>query len=194
MSAPPGRTDEVENSEGGFVFQVDDWKRLDRFLILGSEGGTFYISESNLTKEAASATIRLIKEDGQRVVNTVVEVSQAGRAHKNDAALFVLAMCAKLGDEATCKLAYGVLPQVARIGTHLFQFVNFIEAFGGWGSGMRRAITRWYTQKTPDKLAYQLLKYRQRDGWSHRDVMRLAHPVTTNEQIRAMFDVTTHPD
>jgi 60 kDa SS-A/Ro ribonucleoprotein len=129
----PGRTDEVENSEGGFVHAVSDWDRLDRFLILGSEGGTFYISERDLTKDNANATIQLIKEDGLRVVNRVVEISQEGRAHKNDAALFVLAACAKLGDEQTRKLAYGVLPQVARIGTHLFQFATFVEAFGGWG-------------------------------------------------------------
>lgn len=190
----PGRTDEVENSEGGFVFQVDDWKRLDRFLILGSEGGTFYISESNLTKENASATIRLIKEDGLRVVNTVVEVSTAGRAHKNDSALFVLAMCAKLGNEATRRLAYGVLPQIARTGTHLFQFANFVEAFGGWGAGTRRAISRWYNGKPSDKLAYQLLKYRQRDGWSHRDMLRLAHPIPKDEITDAIFKATVKPE
>jgi 60 kDa SS-A/Ro ribonucleoprotein len=190
----PGRTDEVENSEGGFVHAVSDWDRLDRFLILGSEGGTFYISERDLTKDNANATIQLIKEDGLRVVNRVVEISQEGRAHKNDAALFVLAACAKLGDEQTRKLAYGVLPQVARIGTHLFQFATFVEAFGGWGRATKRAFQKWYNDKKPDSLAYQLLKYRQRDGWSHRDIMRLCHPVTTSEAHRAMFDVTTHPE
>lgn len=190
----PGRTDEVENSEGGFVHQLDDWERLDRFLILGSEGGTFYISEQNLTKENAEVTIRLIKEDGLRVVNTVVTVSEAGRAHKNDAALFVLAMCAKLGNEQTRKLAYGVLPKVARIGTHLFMFVKFVEAFGGWGSGMRRAIARWYNEKPTDKLAYQLLKYRQRDGWSHRDLLRLAHVIPKDEMTNRMFQATVHPE
>lgn len=190
----PGRTDEVKNSAGGFVHAVGDWDRLDRFLILGSEGGTFYVNERDITKANADATIRLIKQDGLRVVNTVVEVSQAGRAHKNDAALFVLAMCAKLGSEQTRKLAYGVLPQVARTGTHLFQFATFVEAFGGWGRATKRAFQNWYNSKDADKLAYQLLKYRQRDGWSHRDIMRLAHPVTTSEAHRAMFDVTTHPE
>ena len=190
----PGRTDEVENSEGGFVHQVDDWARLDRFLILGSEGGTYYISERDLTKDNAEATIRLIKEDGQRVVNTVVRVSDAGRAHKNEVALFVLAMCAKLGDEATRKLACGVLPEVARIGTHLFTFVKYCEAFGGWGPVLRRAIARWYNNKDPDELAYQLLKYRQRDGWSHRDLLRLAHVIPKNDQYNAIFKATCHPE
>jgi len=190
----PGRTDEVKNSEGGFVHAVSDWDSLDRFLILGSEGGTFYVSERDLTKENMNTTIRLIKEDGLRVVNRVVEISTEGRAHKNDAALFVLAACLKLGDEQTRKLASGVLPNVARIGTHLFKFAQFVEAFGGWGRATKRAFQSWYNDKKPDSLAYQLLKYRQRDGWSHRDILRLAHPVTTSEAHRAMFDVTTHPE
>ena len=35
----PGST-QVRNSAGGYSWEVDDWTRLDRFLILGAEGGT----------------------------------------------------------------------------------------------------------------------------------------------------------
>jgi hypothetical protein len=35
----PGRTDQVVNSEGGYVFEVDPFMQLRRFLILGAEGG-----------------------------------------------------------------------------------------------------------------------------------------------------------
>ena len=30
----------VANSAGGYAFPVDDWTRFDRFLVLGSEGGS----------------------------------------------------------------------------------------------------------------------------------------------------------
>ena len=40
----PGST-QVRNSNSGYSWQVDDWTRLDRFLILGAEGGTYYIGE-----------------------------------------------------------------------------------------------------------------------------------------------------
>jgi hypothetical protein len=30
----------VPNSAGGYAFAIDDWARLDRFLVLGSEGGS----------------------------------------------------------------------------------------------------------------------------------------------------------
>jgi hypothetical protein len=35
-------SDQVRNSVGGFAWKVTDWQRLDRFLVLGTEGGTFY--------------------------------------------------------------------------------------------------------------------------------------------------------
>jgi len=41
---------------------------------------------------------------------------------------------------------------------------------------MKRSIADWYLKKPVSKLAYQMVKYRQRDGWTHRDVLRLAHP------------------
>lgn len=190
----PGRIDEVENSAGGFVFAVNDWVRLERFLILGSEGGTYYIGENTLTRDNAEAVIRCINEDGPRVVEAVVNVSDTGRAHKNDPALFVLAMAAKLGNEEARKTALHVLPQVARIGTHLFTFLQYLEAFGGWGRATRRAVAKWYTEKNPEKLAYQLLKYQSRNGWSHRDVLRLAHPITeVGSPHQIMLDVALHP-
>jgi 60 kDa SS-A/Ro ribonucleoprotein len=87
----PGST-QVRNSGGGFSWEVDDWTRLDRFLILGAEGGTYYITEQDLVKQNHGAIVRCIKADGVRAVNRVVEISDAGRAPKNDPAIFALAL------------------------------------------------------------------------------------------------------
>lgn len=185
---PTAKTPQTKMRSGGFGWKVDDWKQLHRFLILGSEGGTFYVREKKLTKENANAVLRCIKADGRRVVKEIVEVSHSGRAHKNDPVLFALAMCAKLGDEGTREAAYRELPKVARIGTHLFHFMEYIKAFGGLGgSGLKRAIQRWYTQRPAEKLSLQAVKYQQRDGWSHRDALRLAHPVAKTAEQQAIF-------
>src|SRR5687767_15524316 len=69
----PGST-QMPNSAGGYAWAVDDWTRLMRFLILGSEGGTYYISERKLTQENAEAVARCIAEDGERTVPNIVEV------------------------------------------------------------------------------------------------------------------------
>jgi 60 kDa SS-A/Ro ribonucleoprotein len=109
-------------------------------------------------------------------VRRVVEVSGAGRAPKNDPALFVLALCAGLGNSPTRAAALAALPEVARTGTHLFHWLRYVTAFRGWGRGVRRAVARWYTATPAPALAYQVLKYPSRDGWAHRDALRLAHP------------------
>lgn len=178
---------QVPNSAGGYAWTVTPWDRLDRFLVLGSEGGTYYIGERKLTLENAQAVAECLALDGPRVVARVAEISQAGRAPKNDPALFALAMAAGLGDEATRAAALAALPRVARTGTHLFHFLQFVGGFRGWGRGVRRAVAAWYTQKQPRELAYQLLKYPSRDGWSHRDALRLAHPKPASDEQRLLF-------
>ena len=37
-------------------------------------------------------------------------------------------------------------------------------------------------------MAFQAVKYRQREGWSHRDLLRLAHPETDEPALRDTFD------
>lgn len=185
---------QVANSAGGFAWQLDDWKRLDRFLILGSEGGTYYIGERKLTVENAEAVGRCIDADGVRVVARVEEISVSGRAPKNDPALFVLAMATALGNDETRKAAFSALPRVARTGTHLFHFLAYVEGFRGWGRGLRRAVGDWYNGKAPEQLAYQLVKYQARDGWSHRDALRLAHPKPATDAHGALYKWATKPE
>lgn len=182
--ALPGQ---VANSGGGFSFEVDDWTRLDRFLVLGSEGGSYYASERKLTKDNAKCVERCIKSDGSRTVARIVEISDEGRAPKNDPAILALAMCAKLGDEATRRAAYVAMPKVCRIGTHLMHFAEYMEAFGGWGRGARNAVGRWYTGKTTSDLAHQMVKYQSRDNWSNKDLLRLAHVKAPNDEYNTLF-------
>jgi len=169
-------SNQVPNSAGGFAWKVGDWQRLDRFLVLGTEGGTFYIGERQLTLENAQALLRVIEADGSRVVRRIVEISDAGRAPKNDPALFALALVSAKGDPATRKAALEALPKVARTGTHLFHWLQYVKAFRGWGRGARSAVAAWYTAKPATQVLHQVLKYPSRDGWAHRDALRLAHP------------------
>lgn len=166
----------VPNNAGGFGFEVNDWIKLRRFLVLGSEGGTYYVGEAKLTIENAQAVERLLRAEPIKVVRQIVEISKSGRSAKNDACLFALAMVAGLASADGRAAALAVLPEVARTGTHLFTFVEYVQSFRGWGRGLRRAIARWYEVQPPEKLAVQLTKYQQRNGWSHRDLLRLAHP------------------
>ena len=191
QSKPIPGSSQVKNNAGGFAWEIDNWSRLDRFLILGSEGGTYYVKEQELTERNANSVIECIKEDGVRVVNRVVDVSEQGRAPKNDPALFVLAMCAGLGNVDTRKHALNMLPRVARIGTHLFHFLAYVENFRGWGRALRNGVSAWYNDKGIDQLAYQVVKYQQRDGWSHRDALRKAHPIAQDNLHNNLYNWIT---
>lgn len=187
QSEPIPGTNQVKNSAGGYSFEVTKWTKLDRFLILGTEGGSYYVSESKMTKDSCKAVQECIAEDGIRTVKRIVEISDAGRAPKNDYALFALAMATKFGNDETRKYAYSELPKVARIGTHLFHFAEFKKNFGGWSRGSRRAVANWYLTKEFDSLAYQIVKYRQRDGWDHKDLIRLSHPKSKDPNMNQLF-------
>ena len=184
--AIPGST-QVCNSGGGYSWAVDDWTRFDRFLILGAEGGTYYIGERDLVKQNHDALVRCIQADGIRAVNCIVEISDAGRAPKNDPAIFALALVVTHGDVPAKTHAFANLNKVCRIGTHLFHFAEYVNAMRGWGRGLRSAVGRWYVERDADALAHQAVKYQQRDGWSHADLLRLAHPKAPSVQHDAVF-------
>jgi 60 kDa SS-A/Ro ribonucleoprotein len=182
-----------ENSAGGYVFKIEDWARLDRFLILGTESPTYYVSQRKITSDNAECIIRCIKEDGIRTVKRIADISIAGRAPKNDPALFALSLAISMGDIPTKRLAATVLPDVARIGTHLFHWAEFVKQHRGWGRLLCNAVADWYQNQSCDNLAYQVVKYQQRDGWSHRDLLRLSHPKAGNsEQRAAIYNWVTH--
>ncbi|MCE9557349.1 MAG: TROVE domain-containing protein, partial [Armatimonadetes bacterium] len=113
--------------------------------------------------------------------------SRSGRAIKNDAAIFALAVASAMGNEDTRAAALLAVPEVCRTGTHLFQFVAESENLRGWGRGMRKAVGQWYKGTSVENLTYQAIKYQQRNGWSHRDLLRLAHPKPESEEQKGLF-------
>lgn len=188
----PMRDDQVVNSAGGYAWAVDPLTRLRRFLILGSEGGSYYAGERELTKENVDIVRWFARESDDVLVREIVEVSRAGRAPKNDPALFALAVAISSNNPDTKRAAAEALPLVARTGTHLFHFVAYAETQRGWGATLRWAVGNWYESQEPDALAYQVVKYRQRDRWSHRDLLRLAHPSGRTEQHKKIYDWVAH--
>jgi 60 kDa SS-A/Ro ribonucleoprotein len=167
---------EVPNAGGGYGFAIDNWKLLDRFLILGSDSNKYYSKGEDTAFKHAVAVERCVKLNGTRTVDRIVEVSAQGRSPNNDYAIFALALATTHGDDKTRSYAYKKLWEVVRTGTHMLHFASFTKAMEHSGRGVRNAISRWYVQRNLDQLAYQLLKYQSRDGWAQSDVLRLAHP------------------
>ncbi|CAK5095476.1 unnamed protein product [Meloidogyne enterolobii] len=221
----PGQ--QVRNNAGGYVFKVSDLTRVRRFLILGTEGGTYYVTEQKLTMDNMEALIDIIKRGkGGMILREIVSISLAGRSPKQDPLLFALALCARYNvrdrksllqksgeydlekallsntedftsdemkkfDLYLYKLqqtAFRMVTKVCRIPTHLFMFVKYCELIAkatgeehtGWGRAMRKCIAEWYLQKSPMELALHITKYPSRESWSHRDLLRLSHPMASS--------------
>jgi 60 kDa SS-A/Ro ribonucleoprotein len=183
--AIPGST-QVANNAGGFAWELDSIDRLRRFLILGSEGGTYYVGERKLTAENVTALTDALSDHGVDAVKLIVDVSKNGRAVKNDPALFALAAAASFESEDVRRAAIAAIPDVARTGTHLFQFAEFVEMWRGWGRALKRGVASWYERDLP-YIAYQAVKYRQREGWTHRDMLRLSHPKPADEAYDRLY-------
>lgn len=185
---------QIANSEDGYVWQVTDMNRLHRFLCFGSEGGTYYIKEQKLGLENAEALIRLIEDGrGYEVIQEIKLFSQEGRTIKQEPLLFALAICSQCSDISTKQAAFKAVSEVCRIPTHLFTFIQFKKDLkesmkcGMWGRALRKAIADWYNEKGGMALALAVTKYKQRNGWSHKDLLRLSHLKPSSEGKHKIF-------
>lgn len=174
---------QVINNQGGYVYETSLLSRLERFLILGTDGGTYYTSEKDITSENVTFLRNAIKEDPILVLNTVVDISTSGRAYRNTPAIFAMAMLLNEAPDFIKTLTRKVVPEVARTGTMIFELAEFIDKLGGWGPAKVKAIRGWFESKTPDQLAFQAVKYRQRNGWKLADLMRLSHPKDVDTRV-----------
>lgn len=180
--------DMIPNAAGGFVFRISHWDQMIRFIVLGTEGGTYYIGEKPLTENAAQAVLKCIKEDPRRVLKEVVEISTQGRAPKQNPGLFVLALLsAYTVDEKVKHEVRDAVVKVCRTPSVLFTFLKYAQELRGVGPSLRKAIAKYYTETELDKLDMHLIKYRERDGFSHRDVLRISHPKTTDKARNDLF-------
>ncbi len=185
----PGREAEMEQMEsGGYAWRLKHADQVRRFLIIGSEGNQYYATEQEMTKQNAKATIAAIHENGLEVVHMITDVSHRGLAPKNDPAIFVLALCLSEGDADTVEAAIAAAPAIVRIQTHLNHLANYLKALGilsNWKG--RAAINAVITGWTAEGLALNIVKYRQRDGWTLGQLLDLTHPKTESMLHNAGF-------
>ena len=179
---------QIKNHAGGYSHKISHWDQLNRFLILGTMGATYYASERKMTTNNLEALDKCLDHDGVHAINMATQISVEGRAPKNDQAILVLAKASVHENAEVRKAAFAAVPQVCRIGTHLYQFTQFRKDLeGGWGRKMRETVANWFNEKPAEKVAYQVAKYKQREGWSARDLLRKSHPVAQTPAHDAIY-------
>lgn len=57
-----------------------------------------------------------------------------------------------------------------------FVFIGYLlKETSGFGNGFRKAMNKWYLSRDPLLTAEQMMRDRNYNGWSHKDVMKLIH-------------------
>lgn len=192
----------IKNSAGGYTYTVSDEDLIDRILILGTAGNTYYSSAEKLTSDAIDAVNRIVKEGkGQMVVDHVRDVYENGRAPKQDPTFFILALLTQ--SDVPLEVRKDALRIVSsmRTFTQLYSWValkkQLANGHKGFGRATRTALLELFKSKTGQQLVYQTSKYGSRkigqETWTIADVVSCAHVpskvLTPDSQVAVAYMV-----
>jgi 60 kDa SS-A/Ro ribonucleoprotein len=181
-----GRESEmIQGRSGGYAFDAGIWAMLRRCLIVGTAQSTYYAGKKELTDDFITTVQEAIAIDPRRVADEILYASD-GKSINNSAPIFALVLLS-MGETPEAKVAFlEIFPQVVRTASHFYEWLIYTKSLRGFGKIVKQAGTNWLSQDNVKKLAYQLLKYQQRNGYSHRDALRLFHvkpPTDEHDQL-----------
>ena len=183
--------DQVANHAGGFVWKLTDLEHARRYLIMGAkDNGNFYQTSEQVSTECNTAILRVIRsklpDDFVKLCAMIEDISVRGLAARQEPTLLSLAAAIVFAPTPEKKAAaLALVPKCVRIPTHAFMLAGYVtdlsqckpgkEKGKGWGSGFRKALSRYYTSRRGLELATALTKYKNREGWRHEDLLRMLH-------------------
>lgn len=174
----------IPNRTGGYTYKVSDKEYLERILILGTNGNTYYANAKELTKEAIEQISKMIKEGkGKMILDTISDIYENGRAPKQDSTFFVLAMITQSDVPGDVRKEALEFVATLRTFSQLYLLEGIRKTIGGgkkgFGRGMRKSMLNMVKSKTGHQFAYQATKYRSRkcgiETWSIDDIIKCSH-------------------
>ncbi|HAX80127.1 MAG TPA: TROVE domain-containing protein [Cyanobacteria bacterium UBA11372] len=184
----PGREAEmIQGRSGGWMFDAGIWKMLRRCLLIGTAKSTYYAGKQELTEDFVAVVREAVAENPTKVAEEILYASD-GRSINNSAPILALVLLS-MGEAPEAKKAFQeIFPQVVRTGSHFYEWLNYTKSLRGFGKVIREVGKNWLSREDVKGLAYQLLKYQQRQGFSHRDALRLFHVKPTTEDQQLLFN------
>lgn len=185
-------SDMTPNRAGGYGFKIDLWQQMLRFLILGAEGGTYYATQRNMSIENVGVLKNCLNEDPDRYLALLQDVDANNRIPKRDAFNLALALAMTTGSAEVRTKATRTASSACRIFTHVAELLSVVKQLRNGklsGRSVRTLISNWYNSFAgdPSRLSYQMVKYRSRAGFTHRDMLRIGHVKPANEQLAQLF-------
>ena len=186
--AIPGREAEmVQGRSGGYMFEAGIWQTLKRCLLVGTAQSTYYANKRELTDDFVDTVKEAVASDPNRVAEEIVYASD-GRSINNSAPILALVLLS-MGHTPEAKQAFiKIFPQVVRTGSHFYEWLNYTKSMRGFGKVIKQVGTAWLAREDVKGLAYQLLKYQQRHGFTNRDALRLFHVKPPTPEHDRLYD------
>ena len=174
----------AKNLAGGTSFKQDKFVSLRKWLLIGSMSNFFYATKEEMTEGNIQVLNECIEENPQKVGEEVFYASKMGvSVHTPILALVPLSM----GNETSKKIFKDIFPQVIRTASHLYEFMEYVKKFRGFGNIIQKTVQRWLDHKSYNDLEYQFLKYQNRYNWKHRDVLRKVKPKTYDPDKNSLY-------
>ena len=184
-----GLPGQIANNAGGYSFPLPLEQEWMRYLIIGSksDNGSYYQCGGAIATTISKCIMAAVSSPATcaHLIRDIVDVSVSARAPKQEMTMMSLAAAIVFPPDNACKAqALAALNQVCRIPTHLFMLVQYIRDLSqdkpnfpgkGFGKGVRRALTEYYTSRNGLELAILVTKYKNREGWTHADLISLLH-------------------
>jgi hypothetical protein len=183
-----GLPGQIANNAGGYSFPLPLEQEWMRYLIIGSksDNGSYYQCGGAIATTISKCIMAAVSSATTcaHLIRDIVDVSVKGRAPKQEMTMMSLAAAIVFPPDNACKAqALAAISQVCRIPTHLFMLVQYIRDLSqdkakpgkGFGKGVRRALTEYYTSRGGLELAVLVTKYKNREGWTHEDLISLLH-------------------
>jgi hypothetical protein len=183
--------DQVFNHAGGAVWKLTDAEHTMRYLIMGAkDNGNYYQTSEQVSSECSTSVLKMIRNpdpaEFQKLCEMLESISTQGRAARQEPTLLSLAAAIVFATTPAQKsMALGVVSKCVRIPTHLFMLSGYITDLSqckpngqrgkGWGAGVRRELAKYYVSRRGLELATAVTKYKNREGWCHRDLLRMLH-------------------
>lgn len=183
-----GLPGQIANNAGGYSFPLPIEQEWMRYLIIGSksDNGSYYQCGGEIATTISKCIMAAVSSPTTcaHLIHDIVDVSVSARAPKQEMTMMSLAAAIVFPPDNACKAqALAAINQVCRIPTHLFMLVQYIRDLSqdkakpgkGFGKGVRRALTEYYTSRGGLELAVLVTKYKNREGWTHEDLISLLH-------------------
>jgi hypothetical protein len=183
-----GLPGQIANNAGGYSFPLPLEQEWMRYLIIGSksDNGSYYQCGGAIATTISRCIMAAVSSSNtcEHLIRDIVNVSVSARAPKQEMTMMSLAAAIVFPPDNVCKAqALKAINQVCRIPTHLFMLVQYIRDLSqdkakpgkGFGKGVRRALTEYYTSRNGLEIAVLVTKYKNREGWTHEDLISLLH-------------------